>query len=153
MRSTNGQLIAVWGSRAPPRDGCQRRDGLSCSVPVMPVAPTPAPPEEQVALRRWLEGFLHLRDTSFCHHDEFWALNGGLVQRHGWGTRIERGPRQTPIEVWFDWSDHDITVWGGRDRGGYFEWVDLSNMAHVLDSLESTLRVMLGTDPVTTSSA
>lgn len=121
-------------------------------MPVMPALPKPDAPDEQVALRQWLESFLHLRGATFSHHDEFWTLDDGRVAKSGWGSRIKRGHGRLPVEVWFDYLDHDIAVWSGHGRREYSEWVDLSNMEHVLLSVEDTLAAMLGTGPIKTSS-
>ncbi len=54
-----------------------------------------------------------------------------------------------PFQVWFDGLDNDIAVFSegssrrSRRRGFWFEWLDLTDMASVLSSVEDRVRELL----------
>jgi hypothetical protein len=100
----------------------------------------PAPPKEQVALRRHLERVLDEWGFSYTHEDVCRKTMGGV--QCGWGTNVHVPSRRTKIHVWFDALDSDIAIYGGRP---YREWVELDDMPAVLADLTAALRQMLDT--------
>ena len=87
--------------------------------------------------------------VEYSHEDPPPGSTPDTAAHSGWGTHVV--PRRTgrPFTVWFAEREEDIAVWSDRtgwrrrDRGSWFEWLDLSNMPAVLPTVEARLRALL----------